>query len=974
MATLLTDELISRACACHSDSLSFPLASDRVAGAMTNYRNNLVIDDMGYPLLRTNLIAWTIVFGLCCHALAQQPTQKQLRATLQRLSAQVDLSSQVSELQNWQRQWQRGGYPPDSTYINGVLELGLARFYQNDYPAATQVVRQAVELCQARHSDIADYQPAKALYRLGMLLSEQNLPAMDTLKLAIKRGQGIRPADQWVGNAYLYLADTHYSAGDFQQALNCIERGEQVTQRAHVKSLIVKLLLEKIMTLNEMGRYVLARQAAERAVVLAEQDIYPAVVARSYRLLGEVAQNQRQYADAVGYTQHALDIARKIQNPTAPNYAVSLGMLYCELRRYDQAIPYFQYGVDNNLNLYAKAYSYDRLGHAYGQKRAYLTALQYYQRGLTTMPIGFHKPSITSVPDAWSIRQADQKEYLLTLIQDKADTWLDSAKVANNRQCLRHALDTYKVADRMIDYMRWDHTAEESKIHWRNKTRNVYERAIETCYRLGDTEQAFRFFEKSRAVMLADQLNEIGARQQLSAAQMAEEQRLRQLVGKQQTKLAGIKPDSSVYAAMRTSLLAKQDKLDAFLKHLENSNPTYYRYKYDNATPSLTAVQQYLKAQQASFVTYFEGDSALYVLGVTGGKATLQRQSVSQYTRTIRQFMPLIANSEAMNRTATVARFLTLGHDLYRQLLAPLHLPAGRVIVSPDGSFIPFETLSRSATQPDYLVKTYAFSYAYSAHLLLKKNTPSTQTAGFVTGDFLGVAPVSFATTLGQATLAGSDDALRPIAARFGSPTLLTHEDATRRAFQHDVSGYRVIHLFTHATADSTDQEPTLYFADSTLRLSDLGDGALPNAQMVVLAACKTGLGAIQRGEGVFSLARGFSALGVPSVLTTLWSVQNDATYRLTDSFYGYLDQGFPKDVALQRAKQDWLADASGANQLPNYWAGLILIGDTAPLDRPARWPMVAGAAVLLLGAGGVGLWWRRRRRAMPVVSSLRPA
>ena len=45
---------------------------------------------------------------------------------------------------------------------------------------------------------------------------------------------------------------------------------------------------------------------------------------------------------------------------------------------------------------------------------------------------------------------------------------------------------------------------------WRDKTRSLYENAIEACYLLNDPEKAFYFFEKSRAVLLNDQLNELG--------------------------------------------------------------------------------------------------------------------------------------------------------------------------------------------------------------------------------------------------------------------------------------------------------------------------------------------------------------------------------------------------------------------------------------------------------------------------------
>ncbi|WP_461129188.1 CHAT domain-containing protein [Spirosoma aerophilum] len=626
---------------------------------------------------------------------------------------------------------------------------------------------------------------------------------------------------------------------------------------------------------------------------------------------------------------------------------------------------------------YLKLRLLDNVGVVYWKKKQYATALKYYQTGLDNIASGLSKRPITDLPEAKLIRIASQKEFVLTLIQDKADTWLDYAKATgNDRNRLKAALATYNVADQMIDFMRWEHTGEQSKLFWRQTTRGMYERAIETCYLLGDAEQAFRFMEKSRSVMLADKVNELGARQQLTKEQLAEEQKLQQSVSSQQEKLADLSPNNSAaYNVARMALFAKQDSLNDFLKKLETTNPAYYQYKYDNKITSLADLQQYLKKQSASLVTYFVGDSSLYVMSVTGDKTSLTKQPVGAYNQSLRQFSKRLSDPVSMEKREDVNRFLTLSHNLYRQLLAPLNIPKGRVVVSPDGFFVPFDALSRSASQPDYVVADYAFSYVYSVGLLLKSNGSRGVVPSLNPVDFLGVAPVEFAPSLKQVVLPGSDAALEPIAERFNASTLLTHGDATREAFLEKAANARIIHLFTHATADSTDREPSLYFTDSALQLSDLSDQALPNAQMVVLAACKTGIGADQRGEGVFSLARGFAALGVPSVLTTLWSVQNEATYELTDLFYQYLDQGLPKDIALQRAKTDWLKNAEGASALPNYWAGLIIVGDPKPLIHLSYSPWVAILFLMAIGAmGGLRFWQKRERRSRPQLSSAHSA
>ncbi|QJW89550.1 CHAT domain-containing protein [Spirosoma taeanense] len=906
-------------------------------------------------------IASALVAGLSTNGLAQRPSAKQLSAFLQRVSNLPAVEAQIKSLNSWQQQWRKCGYPPDSTYINGLLQLGLAYLYAESLPQAIHVTQQAVQLSQAHRSDITPDQPAKAFYRLGMLLSEysQLYQAARVLKQAVRLGQNIPSGVKWASNAYLYLAYVYYSAGDYQQSVQNAERGQELARNIGDTALVAKLLQDKAKALNVLKKYDEAQRAAEQAVALARQRNYSAILAYGYKQLGFIAESQGKLDKALQYRQRAFEIAEKIKDHSTPDYAVSLGLTYYQLKRYEQASLYFQYGVDSSRNLYAKARALNSLGNVCWKKKEFPKALRYYQQGLTTIPINFQNPAVESLPGAQTIRLADQKDYLLTLIQDKADTWLDYAIANKNKpNYLTHALETYMVADQMIDFMRWEHTGQQSKLYWRDKTRAMYERAIETCYRLGNAEQAFRFLEKSRAVMLADKLNELGARQLLAPKQLAQEQALNQRVADRQARLASISPDSAAYSKAHAELLLEQDRLDTFRKTLEASNPDYYRYKYDSTTTALSDVRKYLKKQGGSLVTYFVGDSALYILNVTADRATLHRKPVDPYNRIAYAFMPLLSSPDNMNRQ--FGKFLTLSHGLYQQLLAPLKLPAGRVIVSPDGFFLPFEALSRSAQQPDYAVKDYAFSYAYSAGLLLKNRTHSPSLSPV--GDFLGVAPVQFSPAMNQLALINSDNFLETIAGRFRQARLLTHENATRRAFQTDVAGYRVVHLFTHAIADSTEREPLLYFADSTLRLSELGDNGLPNAQLVVLAACKTGIGANQRGEGVFSLGRGFAALGVPSVMTTLWSVQNEATYRLTELFYKYLYEGEPKDIALQRAKQDWLKTAEGADQLPNFWAGLILVGNAEPLHQPNRWPWLAGLGLaIVIGLAGWRTWQNRR-------------
>jgi len=901
----------------------------------------------------------TLITYAQCPALRSDWDRLQKNTTLEA----SQLAGQALALQ---KRWSACHESVDTSFVRLLLFTGTQFRQQGKYAEAIGYYQQGVKLATTRPENRALAAQAHYLAGSSYLYDNRAEQATASLLQALRWAKG-RDADlKWAASSLLNLAYISASGGEYQQALTYAESGSRQAVGLNKPRIVAQLLREKANALYWLGRYdeaiVTIEEACRLSIAAAVTDVLPQL----YLLLGDIESNRNKDVSAMKAYQKVVQLADQA-NDTALKGVVlnNLGYLYFKQKNYPRAVQTFQEALQVETNPMNRVRLLDNIASALRRQGQYTKALSVYQQSLAAVPnIRFAASDITKNPAAESIRSVLQREYLLTTVQDKADAWLDYARATgNNKQRLYHALHTYQVADQMIDFMRWEHTEQQSKLFWRNKTRTLYERAIETCWRLGDAEQAFRFIEKSRAVMLADKLNELGARRQLTAEQNAEEKRLQATLSEQQTALANA-PAGRAYDSLRVALLDGQVKLDRFRRGLEASNPAYYRYKYDTTTTHLADLKAYLTERKASYVSYFIGDSSLYVLGVAGGRTTLVRQPLSNYSQTVHSFMNLLANPDAMNQRANVRQFMGLGHSLYQQLLAPVGLPEGRVIVSPDGAFVPFEALSRSASTADYLVQTNAFSYAYSARLLLKNETRASATANLWTTDFLGVAPVTFAAGLGQVSLPGSDAALQPIADRFKSSVLLVHAQARRRTFLDEAARARVVHLFTHAIADdSTGQEPQLYFADSTLQLSDLSNNDLFNTQLVVLAACKTGIGANQRGEGVFSLARGFAALGVPSVLTTLWSVENKATYDITNLFYRYLAEGMPKDVALQRAQRDWLARAEGENQLPNYWAGLIVVGDAAPLDQPLAWPWMAGSALLLLSLGLVWAWWRRRRR-----------
>src|SRR5207247_5432524 len=93
----------------------------------------------------------------------------------------------------------------------------------------------------------------------------------------------------------------------------------------------------------------------------------------------------------------------------------------------------------------------------------------------------------------------------------------------------------------------------------------------------------------------------------------------------------------------------------------------------------------------------------------------------------------------------------------------------------------------------------------------------------------------------------------------------------------------------------------SLKLGDSWLNLFDIFNLQL-GAELTVVSACETGMSTVWEGDELLGLARGFLYAGTPSLVVSLWTVNDRSTALLMRCFYEGLQRGLTKARALQQA------------------------------------------------------------------------
>lgn len=305
--------------------------------------------------------------------------------------------------------------------------------------------------------------------------------------------------------------------------------------------------------------------------------------------------------------------------------------------------------------------------------------------------------------------------------------------------------------------------------------------------------------------------------------------------------------------------------------------------------------------------------------------------------------------------------WLKASRRLSRDLLGPVweNLPASvsHLIIVPDDILfhLPFETLALPRPEDGLLLQKYSVSYAPSSssllflqekerqhpfsRLLLGLGNPSYRPFFFPGKKRLTIAAIAKTMAEEQGLeltpLVESKREIRSVGRYFPEDRqdLFLEEKASEETLKSvRLEDYEVIHLACHGYVDEkVPFRSGLFLAidedeieDGFLQASEIVRLRLA-AELVVLSACQTGRGYLEKGEGIMGLTRAFFYAGARSVLSTLWKISDRVTAEFMDHFYASLSRGKGKGEALREAKLR-LLESPYAH--PFYWAAFVLHGE----------------------------------------------
>lgn len=522
---------------------------------------------------------------------------------------------------------------------------------------------------------------------------------------------------------------------------------------------------------------------------------------------------------------------------------------------------------------------------------------------------------------------ADAGRYGLPQIAHRCQTSLGLLAIAEGDAA--EALFIEAIAG--IEALRAPLPAEEFRTAFLTDKLTPYAEMVRLCLADGSHErivEAFEYVERARSRALVDVLSgDLEARldpdDPFEAEMLARLAALREELNWFYSQLNRPPDGDSVRGpAMLAELQTSVRERETAVARIQRQLVQHGRTSTGIATPIEAERLQASLDRDTTVVEFFSLDGELLAFIVTSESINVvfglgNEQQVAETVKQLRFQMETLrfgATRLAAHMHQLTIRAQRHLEELHELLFAPLekHIHTQRVVVVPHRSlhYVPFQALFNGS---EYLIERFEISYAPSAGVLLHcLAKPNPRLDSIL---LMGVPDERIPRVLDEV------DALMPL---FPAPTRFVGEQATLAALREYAPQVDVLHMACHGYfRPDNPLFSSLQLADGWLTVRDAYDLDLSNCGLVTLSACETGVSDIAPGDELIGLARGFISAGAPTILVSLWTVDDEATATLMELFYRRLQSGDRPAAALRHAQCELIAERPH----PFFWSPFVLLG-----------------------------------------------
>lgn len=472
--------------------------------------------------------------------------------------------------------------------------------------------------------------------------------------------------------------------------------------------------------------------------------------------------------------------------------------------------------------------------------------------------------------------------------------------------------------------------------------RRGYERAQDISYDIiaatylaaGDPVGAFETIERGRAKSLMDLFGTQLARGRMTdvAEVQALDRRINQLRGTQpihnveslniRSTRALLEVDAAASSLLerRRALVEAKAEANPELRDLVTVSPATLQEVQQLLDPGVALIE-YSHAGAIRVDDDVVNELLIFKVTADAFKVYEVPVPVDKLQQTVNSFVDAVRNKEH-----DAQELAALSKTLHRWLIEPVRGldDYDTMVVVPWGAlnYVPFAALTPEGGEPLGMTNKLVVTSSAGVHRYLKPKRAAHHQWLYAMGNPANhLAPLRWAE---QETAA--------VAKLFRIADVRTASSATETAVKAGIGDADVVHFACHAVLN--EHAPQLSYL--ALTPDDENDGRLEmhevfgldweGVSLVTLAACSTARGALGPGDDIMGLTRGFMYAGAPSVLCTLWDVDDESTRVFMEHFYRAYTSGKTKPESLQYAQSELRKSEEWSH--PYYWAPFVLWGD----------------------------------------------